>query len=110
MHITTLIFGTFHYYSDSQLTLEAAIEQHKADTLSTEKKHLQVSFLGEPAVDGGGPRREFLMLLMGTIANNGSILDCPPNRRVLRHNTAAFEVVLSFNLFINLGSLHVQCN
>ena len=43
-------------------------------------------------------QREFLMLLMGTIANNGSIQDGPPNRRVLRHNTAAFEVVLSFNL------------
>lgn len=25
-----------------------------------EKKHLRVTFLGEPAVDGGGPRREFL--------------------------------------------------
>ena len=25
------------------------------------KKHLRVTFLGEPAVDGGGPRREFFM-------------------------------------------------
>ena len=43
-------------------------------------------------MDGGGPRRELLMLLMGTIVNNGSILDGPPDRRVLRHNTSAFEV------------------
>ena len=100
------------------MTLEAAIQQHKADALYVfdtfritvrcrhifddtvitlcsgldEKKHLHVSFLGEPAVDGGGPRRKFLMLLMGTIANSGSIIDGPPDRKVLRHNTAAFEV------------------
>ena len=48
-----------------------------------------MSFLGERGVDGGGPRREFFMLLMGCI---GSILDDPPERRVLRHNTTAFEV------------------
>ena len=48
-----------------------------------------MSFLGERGVDGGGPRREFFMLLMGCI---GSILDGPPERRVLRHNTTAFEV------------------
>ena len=39
-----------------------------------EENQIRVSFLGEPAVDGGGPQREFFMLLMGAIANNGSIL------------------------------------
>ena len=34
------------------------------------------------------------MLLMGDIANNGAILDGPPDRRVLRHNTSAFEVFI----------------
>ena len=57
-----------------------------------EKKHIRVRFLGEPAVDEGGPRREFFMLLMGAIANSSSLLDGPPNRRVLRHNTSAFQV------------------
>ena len=47
-------------------------------------------------MDGGGPRREYFMLLMGDIANNGAILDCPPDRRVLRHNTSAFEVFILF--------------
>ena len=28
-----------------------------------EQKHLRVRFIGEPAVDEGGPRREFFMLL-----------------------------------------------
>ena len=59
-----------------------------------EKKHVRVRFLGEPAVDEGGPRREFFMLLMGAIGNNCSLLDGPPNRRVLRHNTSAFQVIL----------------
>ena len=99
------------------MPLEAITEQHKADILYSdiydsfrvtvrrghifddtlvalrsgfdEKKHLRVSFLGERGVDGGGPRREFFMLLMGCI---GSILDGPPERRFLRHNTTAFEV------------------
>ena len=57
-----------------------------------EKKHIRVRFLGEPAVDEEGPRREFFMLLMGAIANSSSLLDGPPNRRVLRHNTSAFQV------------------
>ena len=34
----------------------------------------------------------FFMLLMGAIANSSSLLDGPPDRRVLRHNTSAFHV------------------
>ena len=60
-----------------------------------ERKHIRVRFLGEPAVDEGGPRREFFMLLMGAIANNSSLLDGPPNHRVLRHNTSAFQVIVT---------------
>ena len=44
-----------------------------------EKKHLKVTFIGEPAVDGGGPRREFFMLLLGSIASNSTLLDGPPD-------------------------------
>ena len=57
-----------------------------------EKLHIRVRFLGEPGIDDGGPRREFFMLLLGAIANNSSLLYGPPNRRVLRHNTTAFQV------------------
>ena len=57
-----------------------------------EKKHFRVRFLGEPAVDAGGPRREYFMLLMGAIGNNSALVDGPPNRRVLRHNASAFQV------------------
>ena len=57
-----------------------------------EKKHIRVRFIGEPAIDEGGPRREFFMLLMGAVGNSSSLLDGPPNRRVIRHNTSAFQV------------------
>lgn len=40
-----------------------------------ESKHVRVTFLGEAAVDDRGPRRE---LLIGAIANNGSLLQGPP--------------------------------
>ena len=58
-----------------------------------EMKHIRVRFVAEPAVDEGGPRREFFMLLMNAIANSSSLLQGSPNRRVLRHNTSAFQVI-----------------
>ena len=61
-----------------------------------ERKHIRVRFVGEAAVDAGGPRREFFMLLMGAIANCSSLLDGPPHRRVLRHNSSAFQVSLKY--------------
>ena len=36
-------------------------------------KYIRVSFIGEPAVDDGGPLREFLHLLVGEIAQNNSL-------------------------------------
>ncbi len=65
--------------------------KHAVSTLD-ETKHLRITFLGESAVDDGGPRRQFFMLLMGAIGNNGSILDGPPKKRLLGHNADAFEV------------------
>lgn len=56
------------------------------------KKHIRIRFIGEPAVGAGGPRREFFMLLLNEIGNNGSLLQGPPDRRLLRHNTSAFQV------------------
>ena len=37
-----------------------------------EKKHIRITFIGESAVDGGGLRREFFMLLMNAIRENNS--------------------------------------
>ena len=39
-----------HIFDDTVITLRSGID---------EKKHLRVSFLGEPAMDGRGPRGEF---------------------------------------------------
>ena len=58
-----------------------------------ESKHISIHFLGESAIDEGGPKREFFMLLMGAIGNNSSIMAGPPSHRVLRHNTNAFQVL-----------------
>ena len=108
------------FRGDQQLTLDAVLHHHVAEVLYSdesmkhritvrrghllqdtqraliyfdEHKHIRVTFLGEPAVDDGGPRREYFMLLIDEIANNGSLLDGPPHRRVLRHNTVAFKVL-----------------
>ena len=62
-----------------------------------EKKHICVHFIGEPAVDQEGPRREYLM---NAVANCGSLLQGPPNRRVLRHNTSAFQVITLLHMNI----------
>ena len=32
-------------------------------------KHLRINFVGEPAIDDGGPRREYLRLLLGKVNN-----------------------------------------
>ena len=52
-------------------------------------KYLRVTFLGEPAVDAGGPLREFFRLLLGEIFRNGSLFCGPDTARVPLHNAAA---------------------
>ncbi|XP_065887268.1 uncharacterized protein [Dysidea avara] len=52
-------------------------------------KHLRVTFLGEPAVDAGGPLREFFHLLLGEICGNNSLFCGPDTARVPLHNVAA---------------------
>ena len=54
-------------------------------------KHLRVRFVGEPAVDDGGPLREFLYLLMGEIAANNSLFCGEENYRVPLPNMGALE-------------------
>lgn len=54
------------------------------------RKVIKVTFLGEPAIDDGGPRREYLRLLMKTVSEH-SLLTGPPMRKVLVHNTLAIQ-------------------
>ena len=48
-----------------------------------------MTFLGEPAVDDGGPLRELFRLLLGEICRNSSLFCGPDTARVPLHNIAA---------------------
>ena len=54
------------------------------------RKVIKVTFLGEPAIDDGGPRREYLRLLMKTVSQH-PLLTGPPLRKVMVHNTLALQ-------------------
>ena len=54
-------------------------------------KHLRVTFVGEPAVDSGGPMREYLHLLMSSIAHNNSLFCGEDSQRIPEHNVVELE-------------------
>ena len=56
-----------------------------------ETKPLKFTFLGEPAVDEGGPMREFLCFSWVKLPTV-SLLDGFPNHRIFRHNISAFQL------------------
>ncbi len=56
-----------------------------------ESKHLRFTFLGEPAVNDGGPKREFIMLFINCLNSHESLFEGPLNRRVLKHTTSALD-------------------
>ena len=72
------------------------------------RSHVRITFLGEPAVDDGGPRREFFMLLMEALNSQEILLSGDPARRVLKHNTQAFDrgVYHTIGKMIALSIIH----
>ncbi len=54
--------------------------------------YIQVCFVGEPAIDTGGPTREFWRLLISAFQNSYCIGD--EGRKVLDHNVPALEVYI----------------
>ena len=50
---------------------------------------MRITFVGEEAVDDGGPRREFFTLALQEMAKDGNILQGPENSRFLVHNVQA---------------------
>ena len=54
-------------------------------------KYLKVTFLGEPAVDDGGPLREFFNLLIAFIARNNNLFCGDEGSRVPRRNMTELE-------------------
>ena len=75
--------------------LEDTLRAMKTSTdLDLNAKHIEVIFLGEPAIDEGGPKREFFRLLMQLIDASGILLDGAPGHRIPRHNVIAFKVCI----------------
>lgn len=54
-------------------------------------KHLKVTFVGEPGVDEGGPLREFLFLLISSIAQNNTLFQGGSSARVPMHNVVELQ-------------------
>lgn len=70
-----------HIWNDSMKAL------HQVDS----QKWLKVTFLGEAAVDNGGPCREYLGLLMAVTVEQSHLLAGPPCRKVPVHNVLAVQ-------------------
>ena len=83
-----------HLYDDTMKCLQLDFD---------ERKHICVIFFNQPAVDDGGPRREFFMSLLGALANDGSLFDGSPDRRVVRHNVTALQVAKFLSPKIAIG-------
>ncbi len=52
---------------------------------------LDVTFVGEPAVDVGGPLRELFCLVWQALRQNGNLFAGDENARVLAHNIVALQ-------------------
>ena len=50
---------------------------------------MHITFVGEEAVDDGGPRREFFTQALQEMAKDGNILQGPENSRFFVHNVQA---------------------
>jgi len=71
-----------HLWEDSLQRFQSGVDFNR---------YLRVLFVGEPAVDDGGPLREFLHLLMGEIARNNSLFSGNEDCRVPLPNMVALE-------------------
>ncbi len=67
------------------------------------KKHLKVTFVGEPAVDAGGPLREFFHRLLWELSQDNSLLCGPQNARVPRHSVIELERKTFFHVGVILA-------
>lgn len=54
-------------------------------------KGIRVNFIGEPAVDGGGPRREFYRLLVEAACTASGLLEGSEGRKIPMHHCAALR-------------------
>ncbi len=66
-----------------------------------DQKYLKVTFVGEPAVDDGGPLREFFHLLIKKLSEENKLLCGPYDCRTPRKNIVEFQK----NSFFQLGKM-----
>ena len=71
-----------HVFSDTMHQLRCGL-----DVL----KHMRVTFVGEPAVDAGGPMREYLHISMASVARNNSLFCGEETGRVPVHSVVELE-------------------
>ena len=65
------------------------------------EKQLMVNFIGEQASDDGGPRREYLMLLINCIANETGLLDGSDGHKIFTLN----PLLLQTNTYYEAGRM-----
>ena len=71
-----------HLWDDALHRFKSGIDFHK---------YIRVTFVGEPAVDDGGPLREFLHLAIGAIATSNSLFHGREDCRIPTPNQAELE-------------------
>ena len=71
-------------------------------------KHIQITFVGEPAVDAGGPLREFFHLLLISIAQNNKLFCGPSTARTPNHNSIEMQKQTFYyvGMFFALSIIH----
>ena len=71
-----------HLCADAMNRFRTGIDEHK---------YLKVTFVGEPAVDDGGPLREFFHILMTSLSENNNLFCGPGDSRTPRKNVIEFQ-------------------
>ena len=75
----------------------------------------KITFLGEPGIDDGGPKKEFFQLVSAEIGRNNSLFCGSPTRRTPIHNVFALQDKLFYYVgqILGLSPMHdgpgIQC-
>ena len=71
-------------------------------------KHLRVTFVNEPAVDEGGPLREYFRLLLCALQSNNSLFSGPDYCRTPNHHVGELEKMTFYyvGVIIALSLVH----
>lgn len=71
-----------------------------------ERKYIKVTFVFEPAVDNGGPLREFFLLLLRAISQKNSLFCGSETSRVPVHNMLELKTYFHIGVMIATSIIH----